>query len=235
MTNLKAGGAGSWLTRERLLTGLPIVLTGVLCLAAMVIVGGPALTRLASLKTEIVDLEAKKRSLPNLRAQLNKARQEQQTVLDQQRVLLDLIAGQDRIATFLALLEQEATQTGVSIVRYEPQLPSVSSPAPERDRRRQSRTKENKEEAPKDPLTALGYRQTSVILAAQGSYIALQSFLRRMEALELLVEASDLGLKQPPPGSTGEQRPTELTLRLSFFDRASPPDAVDTGAAASEA
>ena len=49
---------------------------------------------------------------------------EAQNTLDlreqQQEVLLDLIAGQDRIQTFLALLGQEARASGVEIRRHEP-------------------------------------------------------------------------------------------------------------------
>ena len=45
-----------------------------------------------------------------------------------QLVLLDLIAGRDRIQTFLALLGQEAWASGVEIRRYEPlAAPSFSN------------------------------------------------------------------------------------------------------------
>ena len=70
--------------------------------------------------------------------------------------------------------------------------------------------------------------KTSVLLQAQGGYLALQAFLRRMESLQLLVQPSDLALKamnnsQPRRNrdtGAGLKRPlTQVNLRLSFFDR----------------
>ena len=81
------------------------------------------------------------------------------------------------------------------------------------------------EEAPKDPLTELGYTKTSVLLQAQGGYLALQAFLRRMESLQLLVQPSDLSLRalnasRQREGGTALAPPlTQVNLRLSFFDR----------------
>ena len=47
---------------------------------------------------------------------------------------------------------------------------------------------------PKDPLTGLG-QQTSVLLQVKEAYGAIQAFLRRMEAQQLLVQPSDRALK----------------------------------------
>ena len=46
-------------------------------------------------------------------------------------------------------------------------------------------------EPPQDPLQALGYRKSSVALEVSGSFGGLQTFLQRMEELELLVESSE--------------------------------------------
>lgn len=217
MTNLRAGSSVPWLTRERVLVGMPIVISGLVLLGLGIVVMAPALVRIDELQTEVVDLQAKQQNLPILRKQLVKAEQEQQRLLDQQSMLVDLIAGQDRIATFLALLEQEATATGVTIERYEPQAPPPApSPVPAQ---RSRRAKETEAQPPTDPMVALGYRQTSVNLGARGDYRALQSFLQRMEALEVVVEASDLQLTSASPDADKGQASTALALRLSFFDR----------------
>ena len=217
MTNLRAGSSVPWLTRERVLVGMPIVISGLVLLGLGIVVMAPALVRIDELQTEVVDLQAKQQNLPILRQQLLKAEQEQQRLLDQQSMLVDLIAGQDRIATFLALLEQEATATGVTIERYEPQAPPPApSPVPAQ---RSRRAKETEAQPPTDPMVALGYRQTSVNLGARGDYRALQSFLQRMEALEVVVEASDLQLTSGSPDADKGQASTALALRLSFFDR----------------
>ena len=217
MTNLRAGSSVPWLTRERVLVGMPIVISGLVLLGLGIVVMAPALVRIDELQTEVVDLQAKQQNLPILRKQLVKAEQEQQRLLDQQSMLVDLIAGQDRIATFLALLEQEATATGVTIERYEPQAPPPApSPVPAQ---RSRRAKETEAQPPTDPMVALGYRQTSVNLGARGDYRALQSFLQRMEALEVVVEASDLQLTSASPDADKGQASTALALRLFFFDR----------------
>ena len=73
-------------------------------------------------------------------------------------------------------------------------------------------------------MQELGYRKSSVALEVSGSFGGLQTLLQRMEALELLVESSDLEVKasvsrdadreaKAPPESR-----TELTLQLSFYD-----------------
>ena len=220
MTNLRPGVSAPLLTRERALVGVPLVLIGLVCLGLVLAVVLPALGRIGELKTEVVDLEAKQASLPSLRAQLVKAEENQTMLLDQQTLLIDLIAGQDRIATFLALLEQEASATAVTIVRYEPQA-APPAPAPQRAG---SRSQQQAEPPPRDPLQTLGYRQTAVVLGVQGGYEALQTFLRRMEDLEILVEASDLELQNRAARNPGEPQLTELGLRLSFFDRAPEPE-----------
>lgn len=233
MTNLRAGTSGSGLTRERVLVGMPILISGLVLLGLGGFVVAPALVRIDELQTEVVDLQAKQQQLPDLRKQLRQAQQAQQTLLDQQSMLVELIAGQDRIATFLALLEQEAKATGVTIERYEPIAPPAPpSAAAEPARRRTAGSRQSQADAaepPADPMVALGYRQTAVRLGATGDYRALQSFLQRMEALEMVVEASDLELTSATEDVASGRSPTELALRLSFFDRR--PDSGDDTAA----
>jgi type IV pilus assembly protein PilO len=75
-------------------------------------------------------------------------------------------------------------------------------------------------------LQALGYRKSSVALEVSGSFGGLQTFLQRMEALELLVQSSDLSLQaiasaKADGETTPKQADTKLTLQLSFYDSAS--------------
>ena len=61
-------------------------------------------------------------------------------------------------------------------------------------------------------------------LAVSGPYAGLQTFLQRMEALELLVESSDLEIKVGVQGNDEEGATppvasrTQLTVQLSFYD-----------------
>ena len=64
MTNLRPGVSAPVLTRERLLVGGPILLSAVICLAAGLGLGLPALNRVNDLKSEVADLEAKTANLP---------------------------------------------------------------------------------------------------------------------------------------------------------------------------
>lgn len=224
MTNLQASAANSVLTRERLLVGLPIVVSGLVLIGLGIGVIAPALGRIDELNNEVVALQAKKQRLPGLRNQLRQSQQEQQTLFNQQSMLVELIAGQDRIATFLALLEQAADATGVTIDRYEPQSPPKPTVPSQSGRpsRSKSKSKSKKTTPPADPMKALGYRRTFVSVGVSGGYGALQSFLQRMEALEVVVEAADLELTSSTDATSGNAL-TELALRLSFFDRQSEP------------
>ena len=75
-------------------------------------------------------------------------------------------------------------------------------------------------------MQELGYHRSSIALQVTGGYAGLQQFLQRMERLQLLVESSELSLKtttalKPDPDGSGvlAPAPTDLSLRLTFYDR----------------
>ena len=150
---------------------------------------------------------------------------------NQQALLIGLLAGQDKVTTFLALLNQQASISGVTIHRYEPMKTSMSS-AESKQKRSSSHSGDHKTDVT-DPLWALGYQKSSVALAVRGTYAGLQEFLQQMELLELLVESSDLEIKAASTNNDdqGTTSPvasrTELTLLLSFYDPRK--DDVDSG------
>ena len=213
-------------TRERVLVGVP-VLAALLVVALLAVVDGwPRLGRLQEQQERLEELRRKQASLPGLQRQLSKAEIRAQQVAQQQTLLVDLIAGRERIQTFLAQLSREAAATGVVIELYEPVAAKPSPAASNRNSRNSRSTSRNaKAAAPKDPLAGLGYSKTSVLLKVKGSYGAIQAFLRRMEAQQLLVQPSDLALKAlqvkgDAKDSAARVQPlTELKLRLTFFDK----------------
>ena len=74
-------------------------------------------------------------------------------------------------------------------------------------------------------MEELGYRKSSVALEVSGPFGGVQTFLQRMEALELLVESSELELKavvdkKAADSVDSEAARTQLTLKLSFYDLA---------------
>ena len=226
MTNLLSTPQQRWLTRGRLLVGLPLGI-GVVVSAAVVLVA------VLPVVQEVRDLEARRdallsleRSLPALERQLPQAEAELQAAEEKQALLVGLLAGSDSVQTFLALLNQQAVASGVQMQRYEP----LKTPPRTQGQSRRNNSRSNSEqkaEPPQDPLQALGYRKSSVALEVTGSYGGLQTFLQRMEALELLVESSELSLQAIAQETADETSPkrsaTKLTLQLSFYDLVSEP------------
>ena len=222
MTNLLTTPRRPWLTRGRLLVGLPLGFAVVVSAAVVVLGVRPLLQTLQGLQERRDTLLSLQRSAPALERQLNQAEAELRIAEEKQALLVGLLAGRDKVQTFLALLNQQAVASGVQMQRYEP----LKTPPPPQgqSRRNNNRSKaKQKAEQPQDPLQALGYRKTSVALEVSGSFDGLQTFLRRMEALELLVESSDLSLQASSSEKTNaEMSPkrsaTKLTLQLSFYD-----------------
>ena len=222
MTNLSTMSSQSWLTRGRLLVGLPLGL-GVLVSVAVVVLGvRPLLQTVQGLEERRDTLLGLQRSLPALERQLSQAEVELRVAVEKQALLLGLLAGRNKVQTFLALLNQQALASGVQMQRYEP----LKTPPPTQGQSRRNNNSSNakqQEEPQQDPWKALGYRKSSVALGVSGSFGGLQTFLQRMEALALLVESSELQLKAvvkttdaEPAGSV--VAPTQLTMKLSFYD-----------------
>ena len=212
----------SRLNRGRLLVGLPLGL-GVLASAAVLLVAvRPVFQRLQGLEERRDTLLSLQRSAPALKRQLSQAEAELRIAEEQQSLLVGLLAGRDKVQTFLALLNQQAMASGVQIQRYEPlKTPPVTKGNSRRNNRR-SKAKQEPEE-PQDPLQALGYRKSSVALGVSGPFEGVQTFLQRVEALELLVESSELELMAVvDPDEADLAQPaairTQLTLKLSFYD-----------------
>ena len=215
----------SRLNRGRLLVGLPLGL-GVLASAAVLLVAvRPVFQRLQGLEERRDTLLSLQRSAPALKRQLSQAEAELRIAEEQQSLLVGLLAGRDKVQTFLALLNQQAMASGVQIQRYEPlKTPPVTEENNPRRNNRRSKAKQ-KVEPPQDPLQALGYRKSSVALEVSGPFGGVQTFLQRVEALELLVESSELELEAVVDQDEDDfAQPaaarTQLTLKLSFYDLA---------------
>jgi type IV pilus assembly protein PilO len=232
LTNLAAGSPPSLLSRDRILLGVPLLVGALIAAGIGWFLLRPAQERFVVLETRVEELSALQRQLPLLDRQLVEANAKFAKAQQQQALLLDVIAGKDRIQTFLAMLDQVSRQTGVNIERYEP-LAVKKADAAQPPARRNNKTKAPP--PPTDPLLALGYRQSSVVLRVEGQYQSLQRFLQQMEALKFLVESSDLNLQAS--GNTSETddgspsvASTALSIRLSFYDRAESPQSATPAA-----
>ena len=235
MINLLTTPRKTWLTRGRLLVGLPLGIGVVVSAAVGLAAVRPLVQSLQGLEERRDTLLSLQRSLPALERQLSQAEVELRDSAEKQALLVGLLAGRDKVQTFLALLNQQTLASGVRMQRYEP----LKNPSPPQGQSRQNNRRSNakqKAEPPQDPLQALGYRKSSVALEVSGSFGGLQTFLQRMEALELLVESSDLSLQASSSGQTmdggasSKKADTKLTLQLSFYDLVS--DSADRSIAA---
>ena len=231
MTNLSPDRP-AWrhrITRERVLVAVPALLGVALASGVFAAVGWPGLDRLDQQRQRIAELENKRDTLPLLEAQLKQGDKRLGEAMQQQALLVDLVAGRGQIQTFLAQLSRISTTSGVVINRYEPVPPASSSEASNRSRTRKQNSKvTGSGKASGDPLKALGYERSSVLLQVEGPYQGLLQFLRGMEQLELLVQPSDLELTAVESPASASDQPaliaaprTRLKLRLTFFDKAS--------------
>ena len=231
MTNLIPSARRRWITRGRVLVGVPIAFGLFLSLSLFLLVLRPIWQDAQELERRRDSLLQLQRNLPALEQQLEKESVALMQAENQQALLIGLLAGQDKVTTFLALLNQQARISGVTIHRYEPMKTSMSS-AESKQKRSSSQSGDHKTDVA-DPLLALGYQKSSVALAVRGTYAGLQEFLQQMELLELLVESSDLEIKAASTNNDdqGTTSPvasrTELTLLLSFYDPRK--DDVDSG------
>ncbi len=235
MTNLSQERP-SWrrkITRERVLVGVPLVVGGMVACSLVFTVVLPSLVSLEDRQQRLKQLLNQEASLPLLRGQLKTATEQLAKVRQQQEVLLNLVAGKDKIQTFLAQLSREAMAAGVELELYEPLSiapPASATPSKKPPGRKSKRDGEEVEEiSPENLLAGRGYEKTAVLLQAHGPFIALQGFLRGIEALQLVVQPSDLELtaldpKQGPEDDvvTGPAL-TQLKLKLTFYDKTSVP------------
>ena len=251
MANLSADSASPRFSREQILTLTPLLL-GLLAAGGLFVLQVlPTNERIAELESRLQDVRASRLKVPVMRQRLEVAEDKLEQAQVQQGLLLELVAGTDRIQTFLALLDQRARTAGVEIQRIEP-LQQVSSV--DEAQSRQDDSSDQKSSNSNDPLKDLGYRRTSLALNVVGLYDQLHYFLKEMEKLEVLVEASDLRLEADSDSDVESdsdaesnsdakkraptnQQKIELSLRFSFYDRlpANELGAVSTAAASEEA
>ena len=230
MTNLSPDRP-AWrhrITRERVLVAVPAVIGLALASGVFAAVGWPGLDRLDQQRQRIAELESRRDTLPLLEAQLKRSDKSMSEAMQQQALLVNLLAGRGQIQTFLAQLSRVSSDSGVVINLYEP----VPASSPEVSNRSGTRDQNSKgmgsAKETNDPLKELGYEKSSVLLQVEGPYQGLLKFLRGMEQLELLVQPSDLELTAlEAPAEVEDQSVkidlprTRLKLRLTFFDSVS--------------
>ena len=230
MTNLQAQEPKTrlqlFLTRERVLWGVPALVGGLAALSTGVFLALPSWNKLQEDQAQVTRLTNLAQSVPQFRSRIELAERRHRDAQLLQSKVMSLIAGSGDISTFMAQIGAEASNSGVQLDSYEPNqtaapaqaTPNQAAPPP---------AGQKVPEAP-DPLLAPGLQKTSLLITAHGPAPNLLAFLRRLEALSLLVVQSDLSLQQAvgaaPAGSSAavDQNSTTLKLNLTLYSKQAP-------------
>lgn len=190
-------------------------------------------------------LQALRDEVTLLRGQLKVIDQNEEKGEGQKVRLVELVTGRGDTGSFLAMLDREARATGVQLDLYEPQAPSptappatpsqnpAGTPAPAAGQplpgAKASAPAAGAPAAPPGaPIEIEGLQRRTVLMAARGSYPALLAFLRRVEALSILVVQNDLNLSLDEPKTVDPKamaKPPAMVLKLSFSLYTRPPEA----------
>ena len=222
MTNL-SGSESPWQkdgTRQRVLVGAPLLMGVLIGAGLFATFGLPHWLASAERTRRISELKGQQKSLSLITDRVKQERQKLVLAQQQQDLVVNLVAGRGEIETFLTQLSRTAAESGVLIERYEPVPDAPVVP----DSSRQDNKKGDDGAEDGAPSDLQGYEKTAVLLQVRGPYVGVLQFLRAMEALELLVQPSDLELKAVPLETNADGAPegpalTELKLKLSFFDK----------------
>ena len=218
MTNFQTS-TSRWISRERLLIGVPVALGIALALTAAGLLVWPHWQRVRLAEQELEQLEEQRQRIPLLRAQLSKLDRDLAAATIRRQQILGLVAGSGSIDTFMAQLSEEAQRSRVQLDGYEP-ITEVAQTDPAKTTRSPSQS-DKASQPPPDPLLAPGLKKTSLLLVARGDGPQLLEFLRGLEKLSLLVVQSNLQVKaEQKDAKQGGVKPV-MRINLSLYESAS--------------
>jgi type IV pilus assembly protein PilO len=187
-------------------------------LATLIGLALPSWQKLQNDQAQLVSLQDLSRSVPQLRHKIDRAENRYRDALLLQSRLMSTIAGSGDISTFMTQIGAEASRSGVVLDSYDEPRESSAAGQPGASPAPPAPPAAGKAQVQPDPLRAPGLTKTSLLITAHGPAPNLLTFLRRLEALSLLVVQSDLSLKQEagvlPAGAMAEGTLTTTTLKL---------------------
>ncbi|KEF41725.1 MAG: hypothetical protein ER33_09750 [Cyanobium sp. CACIAM 14] len=248
MTNLQDGASRlSGATLRRLWLLVPAVALG--GVGVLVFLAGtlPLWSSLQRDSQRLQELEQLRDQVTLMQTQLATSRENIQKAQDSKAKIVRLITGNGDLSTFLAMLDREAKSTGVQLDLYEPTgaagpsgspapgappssaPPAAGSPPAQGGAARPAGTAPSATPpapggAAAKPLAMEGLSQRSLLLSARGDFPSLLAFLRRLEALNVLVVQSDLSLtlaEEPAKSGTPPkaEAPVVMKLALGLYSR----------------
>jgi type IV pilus assembly protein PilO len=219
MTNLQDSASRiSATTLRRIWLWLPIATGAALAVALIAAVLTPLWLSLERDSERLRQVEALTSRLADERLRAKRVLELEEKVGAQQRSLIRLISGNGDISTFLAQLDQLAKATDVQLDLYEPRPAAAAAPDPATPNNARGNNQEPPPKPPVDPLEVEGMQSNAVVMAARGSFPQLLSFLRQLEALNVLVVQSDLQLNlEAKAGATTPQiGPERVLLKMAL-------------------
>ena len=213
-----------WVTPERLLLLIPLVLgSGIAALMAIVLYL-PLLYQVNRLGGLVQGLTDKVGVLPVNRQRLSVQLQRFEQARAQEELLLNLVAGPGQLQTLQAQLSDLARGSGVAITGFEPRAGEALTATPASPATATPGSPGPPAGNP-DPLLRAGLSKKAVLLTVSGPYPNLREFLVAVENLNVIAIATELKLQTGETGSTampGQAPPrviTTMTLVLSTYDR----------------
>lgn len=216
---------------RRLWFGLPAALLsgGALLFGLAVLV--PLWQSMQRDSTRLQDLQDLQQQVNLMRQQVRADELENDKMLSQRERLYSLIIGSDDVSTLMATLDREAKASGIRLDQYDPQASAAAAPAvAAAPGQRPAPAPAQAAAQPGAPASLASpalpnLTSKGVLISASGGYVQLLAFLRRLEALNVLVIQSNLALEAPQP-STDKNKPASsvMTMKLGLSLYSKSPD-----------
>lgn len=238
MTNLQSGSRRLPVATLRLIwLILPAAVIGglgvIVLLAALV----PLWATLQRDSQRLQELQQLRDQVTLMRGQLSRTREKTDAAQASKVKIERLITGNGDLTTFVAMLDREAVASAVQLTLFEPTQavasgtppPAAGAPAPPAAPPAAG-APPGAAPAP-DPLLTQGLSLRTLLVSARGSFPSLLTFLRRLEALNVLVVQSDLSLSRPDAGpsppskANAPEPPVLMKLSLGLYSRLPAPPA----------
>lgn len=238
MTNLQQGSKRLPVASLRLIwLLLPAGVLGGLGL--LVILAGlvPLWAGLQRDSQRLQELEQLRDQVTLLRGQLVTTQESTEVAMASKAKIERLITGNGDLSTFLAMLDREAAASGVELTLFEPTQAAATTapnapPAPAPAPGAPGAAPPAQGNVANDPLALQGLTLRTLLVSAKGAFPSLLAFLRRLEALNVLVVQSDLKLTLPDDGPADgaaavsrRVRPVVMKLTLGLYSRTPAPAA----------
>ena len=229
MTNFqpqKSAAPLRWLTPERALLVLPVLVSVALAAAIAVLLVDPMWRSFRDRQEVVEALTIKSLALPQLQKDLKVQEQEHLQLQAQESRLLSLLAGTNDLDTFLAELNQMSIRHQVTVTTTEPgEIEAFVAALEDQDSTSSdAQLQEGDDSVTRDALLQEGLERRSASLTVQGEFKNVLAFLQDLESLQIFVITSDLDIKAIRSSGTdagsAEQLLTSLKLQLSAYGRA---------------